>query len=73
VPLISHEDSIFCPNDVDGDEFELPDEVRPFLEDKPLANDLTMDGIALLRWAPEPYNRRSGHMRRAQDVPLVKN
>ncbi|KAG2125347.1 NUC071 domain-containing protein [Suillus clintonianus] len=44
----------------------------PFLEDKPLENDLTADGIVLW-WAPEPYNRRSGRMRRAQDIPLVKN
>jgi pre-mRNA-processing factor 8 len=74
VPLISHEDSIFGPNDADDDEFELLDEVRSFLEDKPLENDLTIDGIALW-WAPvnEPYNWRSGHIYRAQDVPLVKN
>ena len=38
----------------------------------PLQNELTAEGIALW-WAPDPYNRRSGRMRRAQDVPLVKN
>jgi pre-mRNA-processing factor 8 len=46
--------------------------VLPFLEDKPIENDLTADSIALW-WAPDPYNRRSGRMRRAQDIPLVKN
>jgi len=59
VPLISYEDTIFGPNDADDDDFELPDEVEPFLEDsKPLKNDMTADAVALW-WAPEPYNRRS--------------
>jgi pre-mRNA-processing factor 8 len=72
VPLVSHEDAIFGPNDADDDEFQLPDDLSPFLEDKPLENDLTADGIAL--WlAPDPYSRRSRRMRRAQDIPLVKN
>jgi pre-mRNA-processing factor 8 len=47
VLLVSHEDSIFGPNDNDDDDFELPDEVRSFLNDNPLENDLTADGIAL--------------------------
>ncbi|KAJ3800917.1 NUC071 domain-containing protein [Lentinula aff. detonsa] len=72
MPLISHEDSIFGPNGAEDDDFELPEEINPFLEDKDFENDLTADGIALW-WAPEPYSRRSGRMRRAQDVPLVKN
>jgi pre-mRNA-processing factor 8 len=46
-PLVSHEDSIFGPNDADDDEFELPEDLLPFLEDKPLENDLKADGIAL--------------------------
>jgi pre-mRNA-processing factor 8 len=58
-------------NDED-DEFELPDELEPFLENKDISNDETADAIALY-WAPYPYNRRSGRMRRAQDVPMVKN
>ncbi|THU98887.1 PROCN-domain-containing protein [Dendrothele bispora CBS 962.96] len=72
VPLVFYEDSILGPNDADDDEFELPEDVSPFLEDKDLENDLTAEGIALW-WAPEPYSRRSGRMRRAQDIPLVKN
>ena len=70
-PLVSHEDAIFGPNDAD-DNPELPEELEPFLVDKDLENEYTADGIALW-WAPAPYNRRSGHMRRAQDIPLVKN
>ncbi|KAF8194228.1 NUC071 domain-containing protein [Pholiota molesta] len=62
----------FGPNGADDDDFILPEVVEPFLEEKELENDLTADGIALW-WAPEPYNRRSGRMRRAQDIPLVKN
>ncbi|KAF8202031.1 NUC071 domain-containing protein [Mycena galopus ATCC 62051] len=71
-PLISHEDSVFGPNGADDDSFVLPESVDPFLEEKDLENYLTADGIALW-WAPEPYSRRSGRMRRAQDIPLVKN
>ena len=56
----------------DGDEdFELPAEIVPFLQDKPLYTDHTANGIALL-WAPRPFNIRSGRCRRAIDVPLVK-
>ena len=71
-PLVSHEDAIFGPNGADDDDFEVPEVLETFLEDRPLENDLTADAIALW-WAPDPYNRRSGRMRRAQDVPLVKN
>jgi pre-mRNA-processing factor 8 len=60
------EDEIF------DDGFVLPAEVEPFLADKPLYTDSTANGIALY-WAPHPFNKRAGHMRRAEDVPLVKN
>jgi len=69
---VAVEDAIFGPNGAEDDEFELPEVVVPILEDRPLENDMTADAIALW-WAPDPYNRRSGHMRRAQDIPLVKN
>jgi pre-mRNA-processing factor 8 len=71
-PLVSHEDAIFGPNGQDDDDFELPEELEPFLDEKSVENDITSDAIALW-WAPEPYCRRSGHTRRAQDIPLVKN
>ena len=61
VSLVSHEDVIFGPSDADDDDFELPEEVEPFLADKPSENDLTAEGIALW-WTPDPYNRRSGRM-----------
>lgn len=73
-PLVSHEDAVFGygNEEDDDDEFELPEELEPFLENQPLENELTADAIALY-WAPYPYNQRSGRMRRAQDVPMVKN
>jgi pre-mRNA-processing factor 8 len=72
MPFVPHEDTIFGPNGADDDDFVLPDDVEPFLSSKELENDLTPEGIALW-WAPDPYCRRSGRMRRAQDIPLVKN
>jgi pre-mRNA-processing factor 8 len=69
---VSHEDELFGPNGADDDEWELPEDVEPFLADSSLENDQTADAIALW-WAPAPYNTRSGRTRRAQDVPLVKN
>ncbi|XP_013405996.1 pre-mRNA-processing-splicing factor 8 isoform X1 [Lingula anatina] len=56
----------------DDEEFELPEEVEPFLKGTPLYDDSTANGIALL-WAPRPFNLRSGRSRRALDVPLVKS
>jgi pre-mRNA-processing factor 8 len=56
----------------DDEEFELPEYVEPFVKDTPLYTDNTANGISLL-WAPRPYNLRSGHCRRAVDVPLVKS
>ncbi|RMY54390.1 hypothetical protein D0863_13646 [Hortaea werneckii] len=73
---ISHEDEIFGkgnieePDEEDGG-FSLPEEVEPFMADEELYNDDTASAIALW-WAPYPFDRRSGKMVRAQDVPLVK-
>merc|ERR1719399_1092675 len=52
------------------EEFELPEEVKPFLDDTPLYTDDTNQGLPLF-WAPRPFNLRAGHMRRSEDVPLV--
>ncbi|WWC70357.1 pre-mRNA-processing-splicing factor 8 [Kwoniella pini CBS 10737] len=71
-PLVSHEDAVFGFGNEEDEEFELPDELEPFLENKDLSNDNTADAIALY-WAPYPYNLRSGKTKRAQDVPLIKN
>ncbi|KAK8864279.1 pre-mRNA-processing-splicing factor 8 [Kwoniella newhampshirensis] len=71
-PLVSHEDSVFGFGNEEDDDFELPDELEPFLENRELSNEDTADAIALY-WAPYPYNMRSGKMRRAQDVPMIKN
>ncbi|CAI2172060.1 12623_t:CDS:10 [Funneliformis geosporum] len=65
------ENEIFGEKEIDTG-FSLPSRVVPFLEDRPLYTDTTADGIALW-WAPYPFNKRSGRMRRAEDIPLVKN
>ena len=70
--IISHEDEIFGHgNDEDDDEFELPGNFEPFMADEELYTAETASAIALW-WAPFPFDRRSGKMVRAQDVPLVK-
>lgn len=57
--------------DLDGD-FALPSsKVKAFLQDEPLEDEDTKNGIELW-WAPYPFNRRSGNMVRAEDVALVK-
>ncbi|KAI9692445.1 MAG: pre-mRNA-splicing factor 8 [Bathelium mastoideum] len=68
---VSHEDEIFGQGNLEDDEFELPGTVEPFLADEELYTDETASAIALW-WAPYPFDRRSGRMVRAQDVPLVK-
>ncbi|KAF1825263.1 pre-mRNA-processing-splicing factor 8 [Dissoconium aciculare CBS 342.82] len=73
---ISHEDEIFgagSNEEPDEDEggFGLPEGLEAFMENEPLYNEETASAIALW-WAPFPFDRRSGKMVRAQDVPLVK-
>lgn len=68
---VSHEDEIFGENSSEDEEFTLPGNVEPFLADEELYTSETSSAIALW-WAPFPFDRRSGKMVRAQDVPLVK-
>ena len=68
---VSHEDEIFGQGNNEDDEFELPGEVEPFFAEEDLYTPDTASAIALW-WAPHPFNKRSGKMVRAQDVPLVK-
>ncbi|KAI5926440.1 PROCN-domain-containing protein [Camillea tinctor] len=71
---ISHEDEIFGEGnneEPEDDAFELPASAEPFLADEELYTEDTSSAIALW-WAPFPFDRRSGRMVRAQDVPLVK-
>jgi len=67
---VSHEDEIFGDGNED-EEFSLPGNMEPFLADEDLYTSETSSAIALW-WAPFPFDRRSGKMVRAQDVPLVK-
>ncbi|KAL2803192.1 NUC071 domain-containing protein [Aspergillus granulosus] len=66
---VSHEDEIFGSEN--EDDFELPADVEPFFGNEELYTPETTSAIALW-WAPHPFNKRSGKMVRAQDVPLVK-
>ena len=68
---ISHEDQIFGQGNMEDEEFTLPKNMEPFLSDEELYTSETSSAIALW-WAPFPFDRRSGRMVRAQDVPLVK-
>ncbi|KAJ5805632.1 uncharacterized protein N7503_003234 [Penicillium pulvis] len=67
---VSHEDELFGEGN-NEDDFELPGEVEPFFDDEELYTADTASAIALW-WAPHPFDKRSGKMVRAQDVPLVK-
>ena len=68
---VSHEDEIFGYGNMEDEEFSLPGNMEPFLADEELYTSETSSAIALW-WAPFPFDRRSGKMVRAQDVPLVK-
>ncbi|KAH7260094.1 pre-mRNA-splicing factor 8 [Fusarium solani] len=71
---ISLEDELFGPGNIEEpeeDAFQLPAGMEPFLADEDLENEDTSSAVELW-WAPYPFDRRSGSMVRAQDVPLVK-
>lgn len=68
---VSHEDDIFGHGNMEDEEFTLPGNMEPFLADEELYTSETSSAISLW-WAPFPFDRRSGKMVRAQDVPLVK-
>ena len=71
---LSHEDELFGVGNNEEDEedaFVLPSSVEPFLAEEELDNENTSSAIELW-WAPFPFDRRSGRMVRAQDVPLIK-
>jgi pre-mRNA-processing factor 8 len=58
-------------DDEEEDDWTLPDGVEPILDAAPLQGEDTASGIALYH-APRPFNMRTGKMRRAIDIPLVK-
>ncbi|KAF2677316.1 PROCN-domain-containing protein [Lentithecium fluviatile CBS 122367] len=70
---VSHEDEVFgYGNDEDeDDDFQMPEEADPFMPDEDSYTPETASAISLW-WAPHPFDKRSGRMVRAQDVPLVK-
>jgi pre-mRNA-processing factor 8 len=64
------EDEIFAGEDEDKS-FKFPPSFAPFMDDEPLYTEDTAAAIALW-WAPHPFDKRSGRMVRAEDVPLIK-
>lgn len=71
---LSHEDDLFGPGnneDLEDEFFDFPADTEAFLDEEELEDEDTSAAIHLW-WAPYPFDRRSGHMVRAQDVPLVK-
>ncbi|KAI0480267.1 pre-mRNA processing splicing factor 8 [Xylariaceae sp. FL0804] len=71
---VTHEDEIFGEGnneEPEDDVFELPASIKPFLADEELYTEDTSSAIDLW-WAPFPFDRRSGRMVRAQDIPLIK-
>ncbi|KAI1200063.1 pre-mRNA processing splicing factor 8 [Nemania serpens] len=72
---VSHEDEIFGEGNLEepeDDAFTLPAAAEPFLADEELYTEDTAAAIGLW-WSPFPFDRRSGRMVRAQDIPLVKH
>ena len=69
---VSHEDEVFGVGESgEDDDFDMPIGAEPWLADEELYTSETSSAISLW-WAPYPFNKRSGKMVRAQDVPLVK-
>ena len=68
-----HEDEVFGEDNEedDDDDFVFPSNATPFMDEEELYTSQTASAIALW-WAPFPFNQRSGHMIRSEDVPLVK-
>jgi len=56
--------------DFELEQFKIPDGFSAFLDDTPLCDEKTTNGVSLF-WAPKPFNQRSGRTRRAFDIPLV--
>lgn len=56
----------------DDDDFQLPSNAKPFLAERELYTENTASALQLW-WAPFPFNKRSGTMVRAEDVPLIKS
>lgn len=57
---ISHRHTVKSLDPIpDDEEYVLPEEVSPFLQETALYTDNTANGISLL-WAPRPFSMRSG-------------
>lgn len=62
--------NMFDDEEGELEDIYIEDDFIPILDDVPLCDNATSDGIQLY-WAPEPFSQRSGQTRRAYDIPLV--
>ncbi|KAH3661451.1 hypothetical protein OGAPHI_006566, partial [Ogataea philodendri] len=53
------------------DLFDLGCELKPLMSEVDLFDDTTGDAFEMYH-SPYPFNRRQGHMKRAEDISLVK-
>lgn len=68
---VRHEKALFNASNGE-EEFEMPGPFDSFFEDEEVETETTRDAIDLW-WAPHPFNKRTGNMVRAEDVPLIKH
>lgn len=70
---ISHRHTVKSLDPVPEEEdFLLPEDVSPFLQETALYTDNTANGIALL-WAPRPFNMRSGNTKNIKLTRIFVN
>lgn len=70
--LVEQQISEYAATDEELEDFILPEAIEPCFSEQPLYSENTANSIDLY-WAPAPFNKRTGRMRRACDVPLVSN
>ena len=70
--IVEDQISVNTVTDDDLEDFILPESIEPSFSEQPLYTQNTANSIDLY-WAPSPFNKRTGKMRRACDVPLVSN
>jgi pre-mRNA-processing factor 8 len=59
-------------DDEDLEKFTLSEFIEPFINEAPLFNENTTNAINIY-WATDPFNRRTGKMKRNYNVPLISS
>lgn len=58
---------------VDDISFDLPDDFEPFFTEQPIEPTKNTYQSLELYWSSNSFSQRAGNMKRAEDVPLIKN